>query len=58
MARLVRAIHNPLSIWMARIKRAMTKGGKRENYFFAAITLISTLAPRSSLATCTKARAG
>src|SRR5258708_18964597 len=27
-------------------------------YFFAAITLISTLAPRSSLATCTKARAG
>src|SRR5690242_20742896 len=24
MARLVRAIHNPLTVWMARIKRAMT----------------------------------
>jgi hypothetical protein len=26
MARLVRAIHNPLTVWMARIKRAMTIG--------------------------------
>jgi hypothetical protein len=24
MARLVRATHNPLTVWMARIKRAMT----------------------------------
>jgi len=25
MAWLVRAIHNPLTVWLARIKRAMTK---------------------------------
>jgi hypothetical protein len=30
MARLVRAIPNPVTVWMARIKRAMTVGEGKE----------------------------
>lgn len=34
------------------------QSGSEAFHFLAAITLISTFTPRSSLATCTKARAG
>jgi hypothetical protein len=43
MARLVGAIHNPLTVWMARIKRAMTEG--KEDYLNTTFTISYDRAP-------------